>query len=275
LYGKAHKLRFGTQERATAAGELIHADVCGPFETQSAEGYRHFVLFEDAFSRYRYLYFIKEKSEVVSKPEQMLAETEALKHTVKGLLSDNGLEFNNDAVRQLLSRYGIRQRLVAPYIPQQNGCAERDNRIIVEAVRAMLYAHGEFSKVLWAEMVNTAAYILNRTGVSSIDNKSPHEVWLGKKPAINHLRVVGTTCYVHVPDQKRKKLDKKSLKCVLIGYDGDDNYRVWHQDSNYVMRSRDVWFNEEILLKPRDSIEIPISFAPLHAGETNCDDCAL
>jgi len=45
-YGKAHKLKFGTRERAAAPGELIHDDVCGPFETQCAKGYRYFVLFK-------------------------------------------------------------------------------------------------------------------------------------------------------------------------------------------------------------------------------------
>ena len=35
-YGKAHKLKFGTREHATAPGQLIHADVCGPTEVQSA-----------------------------------------------------------------------------------------------------------------------------------------------------------------------------------------------------------------------------------------------
>ena len=148
MYGKAHRLRFGTRERAKAPGELIHADVCGPFEVPSARGYRYFVLFKDDFSRFRYLYLMKEKSEVVSKLEQMLAETRTIGHTVKEFLSDNGLEFNNDAVRQILYRYGIRQRLVTPYSPQQNGCAERDNRTIVEAARTMLHAHGELPKVL-------------------------------------------------------------------------------------------------------------------------------
>ena len=216
---------------------------------------------------------MKEKSEVVSKLEQMLAETKTIGHTVKEFLSDNALEFNNDAVRQILSRYGIRQRLVAPYSPEQNGCAERDNRTIVEAARTMLHAHGKLPKMLWAEMVNTATYILNRTGVSSVDKKSPHEIWFGKKPAIKHLRVIGTTCYVHVPEQKRKKLDRKSVKCVLIGYDGDDCYRVWHQDSNSVMRSRDVRFDKEELLNSKNSAEVPVSLGPLNAGDTELKDC--
>jgi len=140
MYGKAHKLKFGTRERATTPGELIHADVCGPFEVPSDKGYRYFVLFKDDFSRYRYIFFLKDKSEVASKLEQMLAETNTIGHTVKEFLSDNGSEFNNEAVRQILSRYGIRQRLICPYTAQQNGCAERDNRTIVETARTLLYA---------------------------------------------------------------------------------------------------------------------------------------
>ena len=272
MYGKAHRLKFGTRERATAPGELIHADVCGPFEMPSAKGYRYFVLFKDDFTRYRYIFFLKDKSEVAAKLEQMLAETKTIGHTVKEFLSDNGLEFNNDSVRQILSRYGIRHRLVCPYTAQQNGCAERDNRTIVETARTLLYAHDGLPKLLWAEMVNTAAYILNRTGVSSVDKVSPFELWLGKKPGIKHLRVIGTTCYVHVPDQKRRKLDKKALKCVLIGYDGDDNYRVWNRESNTVWRSRDVRFEQEKLLSPTGTGEIPVTLEPLSAGETEQKD---
>jgi transposase InsO family protein len=271
MYGKAHRLKFGTRERATAPGQLMHADVCGPFETNSAKGYRYFVLFKDDFSRYRYVYFLKEKSEVAAKLEQMLAEISTLGHSVKELLSDNGLELNNEQVKQILSRYGIRQRLVTPYTPQQNGSAERDNRTIVEAARTLLHAHDELPKILWAEMVNTAAYILNRTGVSAVAKKSPYEIWFGKKPAIKHLRVIGTTCYVHVPDQKRRKLDKKAIKCVLIGYDNDDGYRVWHKDSNSVYRSRDVVFDKEKLLKSTHCTETAIGLGPLSADENSSD----
>jgi len=141
MYGKFHRLKFGTRQQATSPGELVHADVCGPFETPSAKGYRYFVLFKDDFSKFRYLLFLKEKSEVASKLEQMLVETETIGHTVKELLSDNGLEFNDEQFRQILSRYGIRQRLVCPYTAEQNGCAERDNRTVVETARTLLHAH--------------------------------------------------------------------------------------------------------------------------------------
>jgi len=102
-------------------------------------------------------------------------------------LSDNGTEFNSDAVRQILSRYGIQQRLICPYTAEQNGCSERDNRTIVETARTLMHSHDGLPKVLWAELVNTAAYVINRTGVSSVDGKSPFELWFGKKPGLNML----------------------------------------------------------------------------------------
>ena len=33
-----------------------------------------------------------------------------------------------------------------------------------------------------------------------------------------HVRVFGNIAYVHVPDEKKKKLDAKSEKCILVGY---------------------------------------------------------
>ena len=125
IYGKAHRLKFGTRVRATAPGELIHCDVCGPFEIPSFRGYRYFVLFKDDFSRYRRVYFMKEKSGVSSKLEEMLAEARTSGNTVKELLSDNGLEFDDEKVRKILRQHGVKQRLITPYTPQQNGCAER------------------------------------------------------------------------------------------------------------------------------------------------------
>ena len=56
-----------------------------------------------------------------------------------------------------------------------------------------------FPDAIWAELVKTSIYILNRTGKSSVDGKSPYELWIGKRPRIKHLRVIGCECYAHVP----------------------------------------------------------------------------
>ena len=48
--------------------------------------------------------------------------------------------------------------------------------------------------------------------------KTTQEVWIGKKPSIKHLKDFGCDAYVHVPKEKRSKLDNKAKKCIFIGY---------------------------------------------------------
>jgi transposase InsO family protein len=79
-------------------------------------------------------------------------------------------------VSKILQEYDVRPRLVMPYTPQQNGCSERENRTLVEAARATRLAHGELPQALWAELINAAAYILNRTGPSTVNGQTLYEV---------------------------------------------------------------------------------------------------
>lgn len=221
IFGKSHRRKFGIREKATKPGERIHTDVCGAFP-ESGSKFRYFLIFVDEFTHFRFLYLLKNKSEVHEKLRQMLAEAKNSGHAVQELLSDGGGEFNNENIQKILAEYGVRQRLVMPYTPEQNGVSERENRTVVECARSMMYAHEDLPQKLWAELVNTAVYILNRTGPTTVEDKSPYELWFGKKPQIKHLRIIGSSCYAHVPNQKRKKLDKKAVKCRLIGYDNDD-----------------------------------------------------
>ncbi|KAL0852111.1 hypothetical protein ABMA28_000351 [Loxostege sticticalis] len=267
IFGKSHSKPFGTRERATAPGELIHADVCGPF-TDSVAKNKYFVLFKDDFSSYRMVYFIKQKSEVKDKLLQMLEKAKTTRHVVKTLLTDNGGEFANEAVLGILQCRGIKHRMTMPYTPEQNGCSERENRTLVEAARSIMYARGEMPNVLWAELINTAAYVLNRTGPTRVDDNSPYELWRGKKPKISHLKIIGSECYVHVPKQLRKKMGKKAIKGTLIGYEDDDGYRIWNGAK--MLKSRDITFDTNNEL--RFSTKIPIL---LEGVESNNDNTSV
>ena len=58
-------------------------------------------------------------------------------------------------------------------------------------------------------------------------------------------------------------LDNKALKCVLIGYNGDDSYRLWHQESGDTKISRDVRFDKDVLLKSTVSTSISLEIVEL------------
>ncbi|GBP51685.1 Retrovirus-related Pol polyprotein from transposon TNT 1-94 [Eumeta japonica] len=173
-------------------------------------------------------------------------------HGVLILHTDNGREYVNKVFKEYLDKEGIVHELTAPYTPEQNGRAEREIRTIVESARSMLYAR-DLPLDLWAEAVNCAVYILNRTSSSQTPGKTPYELWNGTKPELGHLKVFGSIGYVHVPDQLRTKLEKKSEKMLLIGYD-NTNYRMYDMNKKTIKISRNVIFDEHQVPEVRKNI---------------------
>ncbi len=141
-----------------------------------------------------------------------------------------------------LAECGIQQQTSAPYSPQQNGVAKRANRTIMECARSMILAQG-LELEFWGETVNTAVYIKNQCPTKALDSKTPQEAWSGRKPDMSHLRLFGCKAFVHVPDEKRIKLESKSMPCVLLGYhEGTKAYRLMCVETKRIIKSRDVVF---------------------------------
>jgi hypothetical protein len=93
--------------------------------------------------------------------------------------------------------------------------------------------------------VGIACYLVNKSPSSALDDKTPQEVWIGKKPSLTHLKVFGCEAYVHVPKENRSKIDKKAEKCIFIGYkEGLKGYKLWNLETKKVLYSRDVVFRE-------------------------------
>lgn len=53
----------GKSWRAITCLELVHADLCGPMNTESLGENTYFLLFTDDYSRMTWVYFVKNKSE--------------------------------------------------------------------------------------------------------------------------------------------------------------------------------------------------------------------
>jgi hypothetical protein len=131
---------------------------------------------------------------------------------------------------------GIRREFSCRHTPEQNGVAQRKSRSIVEAAWAML-EEKSLPKFYWAEAVRTAVYIQNRIG----DKVSAHERYFRTKPDLRHLQVFGSIAYLHIPKEKRKKLDAKAEKCILLGYSDEQKgykcYNPWTKQA-FVSRVR-------------------------------------
>ena len=245
VLGKSKRLSFPkkSNHRSSQPLELVHADVCGPLHVVSVGGSRWFVAFVDDYSRYVSVYMMKSKDEVFDKFMQFVKSSEnAIGKKIKKLRSDNGGEFTSTKFNNYCEAHGIEKHLTVPYTPQQNGVAERMNRTLMEMTRSMLY-HANLPQYLWAEAIATAAYIRNRCPTSSFKEATPYELWFGVKPDVGHLRVFGSDVYVHIPEVKRRKLDKKALKGVFVGYPvGTKGYKIFDPESRKMLCSRDVTF---------------------------------
>jgi len=100
--------------------------------------------------------------------------------------------------------------------------AERKNRTIEESVKAMMNDHN-LSMFLWGEVAMTIVYVQNRSPHRILRNMTIEESFLGKKPSIEHLRIFGCPVYIHVPKDKRKKLEPLGKRGIFIGYSESSN----------------------------------------------------
>ena len=249
--------------QSTKRLDLIHSDVCGPLSVNSIGGSRYFVTFIDNFSRYIVVYPMKHKSEIHQKfTEYRLMVENMFECKIKRIRSDNGGEYTSNEFVDYLKQNGILEDETIPYSPQQNGVAERCNRTLMESVRSMLY-HSNSPLKFWAKALVTAVHIRNRSPTSCFLGETPYERWYKEKPDVGHFRVFGCNAYMHVPVEKRKKLDKKSVKCVFVGYPNQSKgYKLYEPSTGKMLRSRDVIFIENEFSNPCDGNDEPDELFP-------------
>ena len=162
-------------ERAKELLELIHTDVCGPFNTMARGGFEYFITFTDDMSRYGYLYLMKYKSESFEKFKEFKNEVE--KQTgknIKSLRSDRGGEYLSTEFQEFLKENGIISQLTPPYTPQLNGVAERRNRTLLDMVRSMV-SFTDLPVSFWGYALQTTVHILDRVP-SKLVNQTPYEI---------------------------------------------------------------------------------------------------
>ena len=96
------------------------------------------------------------------------------------------------------------------------------------------------------EAARIALYVQNRTPHRVLENKTPEEVFSGKKPEVIHLRIFSCPVYIHIPKEKRTKLDPSGKKAIFVVYSKSlKAYKIYFPGYNKIDISRDVTFDEE------------------------------
>lgn len=141
LEGKMARKPFPkeSEKKTRAILDLIHTDVCGPMQTESPAGKRYVMTIIDDYSRFAFVYFLKQKSEAGKYIKDFIKEMKTQhKKVPKCIRSDRGREYVNSDLINYLKSQGTKIQYTAPYSPQQNGVAERKNRYLIEMARIML-----------------------------------------------------------------------------------------------------------------------------------------
>ncbi len=190
--GKHSRAKFPSSDRRGKEPlDLVHSDLCGKMNEKSLGGAEYFLSFIDDSTRYVWVYFLKSKDQVFEKFLEWKAMVEkSVGRKLKVFRTDNGGEYTSKEFEGYLTTEGVRHELTIPKTPEQNGVAERMNRTLVEATRAMLVA-ANLPHRFWAEALSTATYLRNRSPTKAVSGMTPFEAWTGEKPRVDGLRAFG------------------------------------------------------------------------------------
>ncbi|CAI7890658.1 unnamed protein product [Closterium sp. NIES-54] len=246
--------------------ELVHVDLVGPMKVKGDGGALYSMTMVDDYTRLTWYFPLAQKSDaarVIIEEWLPMVERESGKR-VKAIRSDRGGEFLGAEFWGWLKRHGIKQQLTTAYTPQSNGVAERANRTNIEGGRTILVDSG-LPLRFWPLAIRHATIIKNRV-LTHVGGQHwvPMEKWSGKKPLVDMLRVFGCMGLVHVPKEKRDKLQAAAVWAVHLGLArGSKGWLMWDPKSNTIFTPRDAKFMEGLMFKEwsergRSKVTIPL-----------------
>nr|GEV86247.1 hypothetical protein [Tanacetum cinerariifolium] len=106
--------------------------------------------------------------------------------------------------------------------------AKRKKRTLIEADRTML-TDSKLPTTFWAEVVNIARYVQNSMLVIKPHNKTPYELFPGRKPALSFMRPFGCPVTILNTIDHLGKFDEKADEGFFIGYSTNSKaFRVFN-----------------------------------------------
>jgi hypothetical protein len=77
---------------------------------------------------------------------------------------------------------------------------------IMEVVKEMIHDQS-IPMFLWEEASNTTVYIQNKIPHHILEDKTHEEAFTEVKPEVIHLKIFGCQVYIHIPKEKRTKIE--------------------------------------------------------------------
>ena len=98
----------------------------------------------------------------------------------------------------------------------------------------------------WELAADAAVHTYNRSPTCSLGWWMPYELWMDRHILdVSYFCIFRCKAYVHVPEDKQKKLDPQLIEMTLVGYEpGSKGYQLWNSSTQVIVLSCDVMFDE-------------------------------
>ncbi|KAK8652415.1 hypothetical protein V6N13_061433 [Hibiscus sabdariffa] len=118
-------------------------------------------------------------------------------------------------------------------------------------------SHSDLPISFWGHALEIAAFTLNRVPSKSVQ-KTPYEIWTGKRPSMSFMKIWG--CQAYVKHQMSTKLEPRSHKCIFVGYPKETKgYSFFNPKENKVFVARTgVFLEMEFFSSKRDRRNIEL-----------------
>jgi hypothetical protein len=245
--------RSGRSRRGEYAMELLHIDVAGPFD-EGLDGSRYWLTIVDDFTGWIEIIPIPRRHEfVIEALRFFLDHNERPERKCRRIRLDRIPEQVGEEMKFTLFSRAIQAEVTGVDQHQQNGVAERAHKTIYDRVGPTL-AHARLPSKFWPEIARTAAFLSNRSPSSKL-NMTPYQAWYGDKPDLSRLRVIGSKGEYLIPPKQRKKLtEPRTRPCILLGYEGNTNYRILLEDGR-IIGTPNAEFHEVLQTPSTQTIE--------------------
>ena len=195
-------------------GRLVHTDIVGPFK-RSRRGYRYALIFIDDHSRFKFVYFLKAKSEAPAMARRFIARFNAHAsqrsrtpvRILGRLHSDNAGEFLSREFTELLDEELIDHTTCPPHAHQLNGVAERAIGSVTALTRSYLTS-SNLNVEHWPDAMHMAVDVLNRTTGprhNAAIGPSSYELLTGSKPKVLPIMPFGCRAFALKPREQYSK----------------------------------------------------------------------
>lgn len=170
---RIQKVPMTVRKPSTVPWDEVALDLLGPFNIKGGRD-TYVLVVIDLLSKWPEIFTLRDisSSSIIKCLEQLFWR----EGFPRKCLSDNGTQLVSKEFREFLSNHGIEQVTTSLYHPQTNGCVERFNRTLMDAIRIAVATGGDWIRTI---MERTFQY---RLAPHSVTGVSPFELLRGRKP---------------------------------------------------------------------------------------------